>query len=283
MVQDPIVDELALEVCNRHAYKFVRACDAGAFKKTYHVTGGNKDIALKLIVGDISAERVQREIEALQVVDHPHISRLLHVDTIERGGKRVVYLLEEFLSGGTLAHRIEKDRLPLADGCTLAIAMTDALEHLESRGLVHRDIKPANIMYRGNDAPVLVDLGIARHVQASSITHTWLARGPGTPAYAAPEQLVNDKPLISWRTDQFSLGITLSIALIGMHPYSGDESLEDVVERAARREPPAQAFIDAAEFLGLDVLVRMVQPWPIKRFTRPADLRRQWEAIRIIS
>jgi len=86
--------------------------------------------------------------------------------------------------------------------------------------LVHRDIKPANIMFKeGLETPVLVDFGIVRDLAATSLTQTWSPIGPGTPFFASPEQLNNEKHLIDWRSDQFSLGVTLYFARTARHPY----------------------------------------------------------------
>ncbi len=279
MAADPI-ETLAKTICQSHNYIFVRPCDAGAFKKTFHVRNGSSDLALKLVVNPIDPIRVQREIDALRACNHPNISRLVEVGTVGHQGGQLVYFVEEFLSGGTLGSRLQNGVLPRNDGGHLAVSLAEALAHLAPRGIVHRDIKPENVMYRADGTPVLVDLGIARHLDESSLTQDWLTRGPGTPAFAAPEQLVNDKHLIDWRTDQFSLGITLSIGLLGMHPYSGNLTLNQaIVDRMTRRDPPTTQFIDAAKNNHLDLLVKMVEPWPIKRFARPEQLVAAWKNI----
>jgi serine/threonine protein kinase len=279
MASDPI-ETLAKTICQNHNYTFIRSCDAGAFKKTFHVQDGSTDLALKLVVNPIDPARVQREIDALRACSHPNISRLLGAGTINHQGAPLVYFVEEFLSGGTLGARLRGGVLSRAEGRHVAVSLADALSHLAPRGIVHRDIKPENVMYREDGTPVLVDLGIARHLDESSLTQDWLARGPGTPAFSAPEQLNNAKHLIDWRTDQFSLGITLSMALLGMHPYSGDLILDQVlVDRMTRRDPPTTRFIDAAKDTRLDLLIKMVEPWPIKRFLQPRQLVTAWQMI----
>ncbi len=162
----------------------------------------------------------------------------------------------------------------------MGLTLSEAVAHLESRRLVHRDIKPDNILLRVDGSAVLVDLGIARHLEDTSLTQSWLGQGPGTPAFAAPEQLRNEKAMIDWRTDQFSLGVTLSIAMLGMHPYSGTRDLELVVQRMGQRESPVPAFTEAVRAYGLGVVARMVAPWPIHRFTRPSELIAAWQATR---
>lgn len=271
---------MARTICQNHSYTLVRSCDAGAFKKTFHVRDAGNDLALKLVVNPIDPVRIQREIDALRACSHPNISRLVEVGTVNHQGGQLVYFVEEFLSGGTLGARLGSGILSQKEGSHLALSLAEALSHLAHRGIVHRDIKPENVMYRADGTPVLVDLGIARHLDESSLTQDWLTRGPGTPAYAAPEQLVNDKHLIDWRTDQFSLGISLSIALLGMHPYSGNLTLDQaIVDRVSRRDPPTAQFISAAKNGGLDLLIKMVEPWSVKRFARPEQLVAAWKPI----
>ncbi len=275
------IEILARTICQERSYVFIKTCDAGAFKKTFHIRdGANTDLALKILVNAGNPDRVEREIAAHRACRHANISCLLDVRTIEHQGRQLVYFLEEFLSGGTLQARLQNGRLSRNEGKQLAVSLVDALAHLEPQGIVHRDIKPENVMYRVDGTPVLVDLGLARHLNEPSLTQTWMPHGPGTPIYASPEQLVNDKYMIDWRADQFSLGITLSIALFGLHPYasSGTDATE-IIDRMSRREPPQLNFVRAATAERLELLIKMVDPWPIRRFARPDQLLDAWSTI----
>lgn len=270
--------QLAEDVCAKHSLKFVKACAAGAFKHTFHVTSGAESLALKLIVGDIDKERIQREIGALRACSHKNISRLIAVHHEKYDGREIVCLLEEYLDGGTLADRLTGGKLLSGAECRiLAIALSEALDHLSSLGIVHRDIKPENIMFRADGTPVLLDLGIARHLSATTLTQAWAAQGPGTPVYAAPEQLLNEMRLIDWRTDQFSLGVTVSIAFLGIHPFSARTDYRDVVDWVTNRRPPCAAFLAAADQKQLQFLGRMIEPWPVKRFAKPKLLINAWQ------
>jgi len=277
MVSDPI-ELLAKSICQKENYSFQAPCGAGAFKRTFRVSNGKEDLALKIIVGVISPERIAREINALKKCDHPNISKLLSVGEHDLNGTKVVYLTEEYLPGGMLTDRLKAAALSLTVGKAFALAMVDAIDHLRSHSIVHRDIKPDNVMYRADGTPVLVDLGIARVLSQPSLTQDHLARGPGTPIFASPEQLVNDKYLIDWRADQFSLGITLSIAILGIHPYAVSNNHGETIDRMSQRMATSTQFDTAASANSLAMLKQMVEPWPIKRFRTAHELRQAWSA-----
>jgi serine/threonine protein kinase len=151
-----------------------------------------------------------------------------------------------------------------------------AIQHLHGLGFVHRDIKPDNIMFGGSSFdPVLVDFGLVRDLAAESLTPTWHMRGPGTPYFAPPEQLRNEKHLIDWRSDQFSVGLTLAYAAWGKHPFDIDG---DPVENVANRGELSGAFRSWALEEGLSVLLKMVSVWPIHRYRYPADLLADWRS-----
>jgi serine/threonine protein kinase len=112
------------------------------------------------------------------------------------------FILEEFLSGGTLTTYLQQTGLmPRQAVIELGTILIGAVEHIASKNFVHRDLKPDNIMLRtGISTPVIVDFGLVRDLTASSLTDDWQPRGPGTP-YLAPRAVVNAKVLIDWRTD----------------------------------------------------------------------------------
>jgi serine/threonine protein kinase len=144
---------------------------------------------------------------------------------------------------------------------------------LNDKKLVHRDIKPANIMFRADGTPVLTDFGIVRMLDQPTLTQAFLNMGPGTPAYASPEQLNNDKALIDWRTDQFDLAIVLAECLLGHHPFleQGKTIHDAIMAVAARQEMPA-ANTKRLQALGFSCLIKALMPWPIARYRRPCEL-----------
>jgi serine/threonine protein kinase len=268
--------DVAVAICDKNGYIFGRPAGEGAFKHTFLVEIDGVSHALKLFK-DPPTERSAREIEAMMRCDHPSVAKLLAVDRIQISSSVVYYQLEEYLSGGTLTGRIGTVDAPTV--AALAKTLCEALHHIGTHNLVHRDLKPDNIMFRdlSNRHPVIVDFGLVRDLSATSLTATWQMRGPGSPFFAAPEQLNNDKELIKPWTDQFGLGVTLAFALFKTHPYAepGDTPAT-VVSRVADRQRPSATFVAACADAGLLPLVQMVRPFPVERFLTTNDLLNAW-------
>lgn len=185
-------------------------------------------------------------------------------------------VLEDYLSGGTLAAKIggcAGGILDPAEVWRIGTELGSALEHLYPLRLVHRDIKPENILFQADGVtPVLTDFGIVRMLDQPSLTRDFLGMGPGTPKYAAPEQLNNEKALIDWRTDQFGLAIVLAECLIGRHPFSdvAGHDREAILAVASKQSLPLKA-VGELNALGFGFLATALNPWPVGRFRRPAD------------
>lgn len=275
-----LLKEVALAICKELNMKFVRESGKGVFKETFYVISKDKtNLALKVFNANQRTERTKREIDAMLICDHPNVGKLIEVNQYKYKGKDYTYLLEEFLSGGSLSDKLKSGVINFTEFYDIGLQLVDALVHISSKGLVHRDIKPDNIMFRDDGrTPVIVDFGVVRNLHNESLTHSWLLPGPGTPYYSAPEQLNNQKELIDWRSDQFSLGVTFSICLFGLHPYyRPNDSVNDVIIRMMKRETPSEHFQKICTENGLDIIVRMVSPWPYERFRRPQELVESWK------
>lgn len=278
-MSDSPLEPIARDICAQKGFEFIQSVGIGASKETFEVRGPNGSIALKVYKAECSPERNVREVRALQACDHPNIGHIIEFGDIAVKGNSSTYALEELLTGGTLTDRLKNGVLSRSQGATLGEAMIGAITHLADKQLVHRNIKPDNIMYRlPADEPVLIDFSIVRDLTDTSLTYSWMGRGPGTPIFASPEQLNNEKGMIDWRSDQFSLGLVLSIALLGLHPYAEPNTSNGnvVVERMANREARTDTFIAAAEAAGLGVLVKMTMPWPVERYRKPVALLADW-------
>ncbi len=214
-------------------YTFEERLTPSAQKAAFKVRDADGNVlCLKIISPDYSMDRLQREIEALQSIDHANVVNLKEYTFSSRPDARKHFMLEEFVEGSDLADALgtawDLDRVagtfaPLCDG----------LDALRQVNVVHRDLKPHNIRLRPDGSPVIIDFGLARLLDLPDITLTVQGAQIGTPCYFAPEQFDGTKRDIDHRTDLFAIGILLYEALTGLHPFWRDgmsmQALRDVI------------------------------------------------------
>lgn len=260
---------IAKEVCRIKKYDFIGFVGNGAFKETFLIIKDGTSFALKIAdPAKINIERLRREVSSTSACHSPHIVTVYESASIVWEKVNYYYMIEEYLDGGTLTTRISERTVSKHDVLYFADCLIKAIQCLKDNNLVHRDIKPDNIMFRSrSNDPILVDFGLVRDLKDYSLTKSFLPHGPGTPFYASPEQLNNEKGLISWKSDQFSLGVVLSVCLTGYHPYGqiGDAP-EQIVQNVITRIGPKVWFLKEMQKIGFEFIGRMLEPWPIKRF-----------------
>lgn len=273
------LEPVALAICAVAGYAFGGGIGQGTFKETYLVTKPDgTPLALKVIKSGCSPTRSDREVEAMKRCNHPNIMALIELATFDHRGTKFDYLIEAYMGGGTLDDRLKRGALNRDEILDLGEELIRAVGHIAEQNLVHRDLKPANIMYaKAGGEAVVGDFGIVRDLTKPSLTTSHLAVGPGTPLFASPEQLNNEKALIDWRTDQFSIGVTLTMAHFGFHPYQRQgESPNQAIGLAAARTGPSEQFSKSVEAAKLPVLAKMVAPWPVQRVRTPDALFHEW-------
>src|SRR5258708_26429544 len=192
------LEDVAKALCAELTADYVGAVGHGAFKETFCISDNHGSTkTLKILKPGCSAERTDREIEAMTRCSHPNVAPLEKLAEFEFLGSRYMYLIEPFLDGGTLHSRIEGQGLLQRDDILkLGGCLIDALGHIAAQDLVHRDLKAVNVMFRSQDPePIIVDFGLVRDLRQTSLTRTWEIRGPATLQYAPPKQLNNEKDL----------------------------------------------------------------------------------------
>ena len=145
-------------------YKIVAPLGAGGMGEVYraHDTRLGRDVAIKVLSPHLAATpevraRFEREARSISQLNHPHICVLYDIGHQEGTD----YLVMELLEGETLAHRLEKGPLPVAEVLSLGTQIADALDRAHRAGVVHRDLKPGNVMLTKAGAK-LMDFGLAR-------------------------------------------------------------------------------------------------------------------------
>jgi len=160
-------------------------------------------------------QRFFHEATAAGRLNHPNIVTIY--DAAE--DHDLAYIAMEYIQGQSLDSFVSKSKLlPVSTVLQICAKIADALEYAGNQGIVHRDIKPANIMFDpSNNMVKITDFGIAR-ISSSGRTKTGMILG--TPSYMSPEQM-SGLP-VDFRSDIFSLGITLFVLLTGTKPFTGD-------------------------------------------------------------
>ena len=159
------------------------------------------------------ADRLKREYDIIVTLSHPAI-----VPIYEFGSTRdSSYIATEYFAHGSLKDRL-KTRLSVDECVGYFKQIANALRALHAAGVFHRDLKPANVMRRADDSLVLIDFGLARRVESSTIM-TAAGEVRGSPYYMSPEQ-AEGKPLDE-RSDLYSLGVMFFEMLAGTKPYNG--------------------------------------------------------------
>lgn len=228
-------------------FEFVKALTESEQKAAFHVRKDGSDFCLKLISPRYGTDRLTREIEAMIKLDHPNVVKLVEYRLSATALRSEHYIVEEFVAGHDLSEDL-KTNTPweLAEILRVFSHLFDGLEALREGHLVHRDLKPSNIRIRASGEPVIIDFGLARHLDKESLTQTFEGARIGTPVYFSPEQFSGTKRDIDHRTDLYAAGILLYQAVTGQHPwYTTQIKTMDELSEAALT--PIHALPDAVE------------------------------------
>jgi serine/threonine-protein kinase len=164
-----------------------------------------------------AVQRLRREGEILQQLNHPNIVKVL--DTIDLAAQPVIIM--EYVPGGSLQDLLKKQpRLPLEQVLTIALELADALARAHHQGVIHRDIKPSNVLLAEDGSPRLSDFGIA-YLARSTERLTQEGAILGTTVYLSPEAWRGEE--LDQRSDIWSFGALLYEMLAGWPPFNGEQ------------------------------------------------------------
>lgn len=203
-------------------YTFIKPLTPSEQKAAFHVkSNSGQDLCFKIIAPNYSLDRLEREIQALQSISHNNVVGLVeYTFSSKQGGQQRHYIVEQFVEGHDLAQDLQAGSAwSLADTTAFFAQLFDGLHAMHTLKIVHRDLKPTNIRVDTNGDPVIIDFGLARHLDLPDITKTSEGAALGTPMYFSPEQFIGTKRDIDNRTDLFAAGIILHQAVTGRHPF----------------------------------------------------------------
>ncbi|HLP46438.1 MAG TPA: serine/threonine-protein kinase [Candidatus Kapabacteria bacterium] len=186
--------------------------------KGYHKQYGA--VVLKIIKpSDDQYERTIREIKAANIMESNHVPKVYKTN-ISDDNHVPIWLLEQYVPGKTLRQLLhEGKKFLLAEIVNFLETLLSISMEAEKKKIVHRDIKPENIILDNIGKYWLIDFGIARHLELSSLTSSSRDFGLFSVGYSAPEQFRNIKKEISIRADIFSIGIVAIEMITGKNPF----------------------------------------------------------------
>ncbi|OKI81593.1 serine/threonine protein kinase [Micromonospora sp. CB01531] len=205
--------------------------------------------------------RFRAEARIMASLRHPGVVQVFDCgeDELPDGG-RADYLVMEFVDGEPLSRRIqEAGQLEVAETMSIVAQVAQALHGAHTRGIVHRDVKPSNLLVQQDGTVVLVDFGVARSTNVTSITSANAV--PGTALYMAPEQAAG-RP-VSGATDIYALGAVAHCCLTGSPPFTGDSPLQVAVRHLDDEPPELPADIPQPV---RDLVARALAKGPADRF-----------------
>ncbi|MGO8699307.1 MAG: serine/threonine protein kinase [Limisphaerales bacterium] len=181
--------------------------------------------------------RFEAERQALAMMDHPNIARVLDAGTTATGRP---YFVMELVRGIKITDYCDQNNLDTGERIQLFIQVCHAVQHAHQKGIIHRDLKPSNILvtlHDGVPVPKVIDFGIAKATEGrltDQTIYTQLYEFIGTPAYISPEQAEMSELDIDTRTDIYSLGVLLYELFTGKTPFDSQELIKSGLEEMRR-------------------------------------------------
>lgn len=209
-----------------------------------------RQVALKIIKLGMDTKsviaRFEAERQALALMDHPNIARVMDAGETDSGRP---YFVMELVRGVRITTYCEEHHLDTRQRLKLFIQVCHAIQHAHQKGVVHRDIKPSNILVTVNNnvpMPKVIDFGIAKATEGKLTddpAFTLMGQFIGTPAYVSPEQAEPNGLDVDTRSDIYSLGVLLYELLTGRTPFDQRELIRagfDEMRRMLREQEPQQ-------------------------------------------
>jgi len=220
-------------------------------------------VALKVIKLGMDTKsviaRFEAERQALALMEHPNIAKVLDAGATENGRP---FFVMELVRGIKITDYCDQNNLSTEARLELFVLVCQAVQHAHQKGIIHRDIKPSNILVTLNDGvavPKVIDFGIAKATQGRLTDHTLFTAFEqflGTPAYMSPEQAEMTSLDVDTRSDIYSLGVLLYELLTSQTPFDAKELLQaglDEIRRTIREQEPARPSTRLSTMLGADL------------------------------
>jgi serine/threonine protein kinase/tetratricopeptide (TPR) repeat protein len=261
-------------------YKLVEAIGEGGMGSVFmaqQTAPVKRAVAVKVVKAGMDSRavlaRFEAERQALAMMDHPHIAKVLDAGTTD-GGRP--FFVMELVKGTPITRYCDEHRLTPRQRLELFVPVCQAIQHAHQKGIIHRDLKPSNVLvalYDDRPVPKVIDFGVAK-AAGQALTDKTLMTGfgalVGTPEYMSPEQASLNNLDIDTRSDVYSLGVLLYELLTGTTPVDkkslGKAALLEILRIVREVEAPRPS----AKLSTIDTLPSVAA----NRGTEPAKLSR---------
>jgi tetratricopeptide (TPR) repeat protein len=202
-----------------------------------------RKVAVKLIRAERGSSstilaRFEAERQAIALMDHPHIAKLLDAGTTAEG---LPFFVMELVKGIPLNQFCDRHKLDVSERLVLFTQICSAVQHAHQKGIIHRDLKPTNILVESHDGkpvPRVIDFGLAKATSGMQLSEHTLFTGfgavMGTPLYMAPEQATFNAVDVDTRADLYALGVILYELLTGTTPLTRETFKEAALDEMLR-------------------------------------------------
>ncbi len=232
-----------------------------------------REVALKIIKAGMDTDQViarfEAERQALSMMEHPNIARVLDAGATDQGRP---YFVMELVRGVAVTDFCDQQKMPIEERLQLFCKICDAIQHAHQKGIIHRDLKPSNILVSRSDGkanPKVIDFGVAKATKqrlTEKTMHTQQGQVVGTLEYMSPEQAQMSEALVDTRTDIYSLGVVLYELLIGSTPLNRQSISKlgyiDILNRIKDQDPakPSSQLTESKATLNEIADSRSVEP-----------------------
>lgn len=265
-------------------YKLLQQIGEGGMGSVYMAEQSHpvkRTVALKIIKPGMDSRQIiarfEAERQALAMMDHANIARVLDAGATERG---LPYFVMELVHGVPITQYCDENQLTPRERMQLFAPVCDAIQHAHQKGIIHRDIKPSNVMvtlYDGRPVPKVIDFGVAKATEQRLTERTLFTQYGtmiGTLEYMSPEQAETSALGVDTRSDIYSLGVLLYELLTGSTPLThkriSEVAYPEILRLIREEEPPRPStrVNDSGETLASISTQRRTEPSKLSKMMR---------------
>jgi serine/threonine protein kinase len=278
----PISPDVAIGTVLGGKYKLVQSIGEGGMGSVYmaqQTEPVQRMVAVKVIKAGMDSRavlaRFEAERQALAIMDHPNIAKVLDAGATQSGSP---YFVMELVKGVPITKYCDEAKLTPKQRLELFLLVCEAVQHSHQKGIIHRDIKPSNVlvaMYDDRAVPKVIDFGVAK-ATGQSLADLDMITGfgalVGTPEYMSPEQANLNNLDIDTRSDVYSLGVLLYELLSGHTPVDRKSLEKAAILEILRIVRDVDAPLLSAKLSSIDTLPNVAA----NRRTEPKKLATQF-------